>query len=590
MTTATKTRSTDQLDSMRLGDGTRIRYRSWIPAVPTDQAVILFHRGHEHSGRLADVVEALGLKGVAAFAWDARGHGQSDGARGYAPSFAEMVRDVDAFVKHVCEVHGFEMQNVSIIAHSVGAVAVTTWVHDYAPPIRALVLATPAFKVKLYVPLAIPGLRLLQRVRRGKPTYVKSYVKGSMLTHDEQHARGYEEDPLVAKSIAVNVLLEMHDAAKRIVADAGAIRTPTLLLTGGSDWVVSKSTQREFFENLGSTNKTMRVFDGMYHDILHEKDREQVLKEIRSFLESSHPPTLPLRGPLLDADKHGYTHDEHARLSRPLPALSPKAIGFRLQSIGMKTAGRLSDGIRLGLNTGFDSGRTLDYVYANQASGALGVGKLIDRAFLDSIGWKGIRDRKVNLEDMLARAIAEIEGDVRILDVATGAGRYVLDAMARFPERSIEALLRDFTPENLEHGRRLAAERGVNNVRYEQGDAFDEESVANAAIAPNLGIVSGLYELFPNNAMVLGSLRGMASALRRSDGDSYLVYTGQPWHPQLEMIGRVLNNRDGDLWKMRRRTQAEMDDLVRAAGFEKIDMRIDDFGIFTVSLARIRKE
>jgi hypothetical protein len=68
----------------------------------------------------------------------------------------------------------------------------------------------------------------------------------------------------------------------------------------------------------------------------------------------------------------------------------------------------------------------------------------------------------------------------------------------------------------------------------------------------------------------------------------YLVYTGQPWHPQVEMIARVLINRDGKPWIMRRRTQEEMDDLVRAAGFEKIAMEIDPFGIFTVSLARRR--
>jgi len=582
MTTATATRMAGEEHALRLEDGTRIFYRSWIPEVPTDQAVILFHRGHEHSGRLADVVDTLALEGVAAFAWDARGHGRSDGERGYAPSFAEMVRDVDTFVNHVCDAHGFEMRNVSIVAHSVGAVSVATWVHDYAPPIRALVLATPAFKVRLYVPFAIPGLRLLQKIRGNKPSFVKSYVKASMLTHDEEHARRYDEDPLIAKSIAVNVLLEMRDAAKRIVEDAGAIRTPTLLLTGGADWVVSKSAQREFFDNLGSEHKEMRVYDRMYHDILHEKDRHLVLAEIRNFLASTFPPPRPL----LDADKAGYTHDEHARLSTPLPLLSP----YRLQSLSLHTVGRLSRGVRLGLRTGFDSGQTLDYVYANQARGALGVGALIDRAYLDSIGWRGIRERKRNLQDLLARAIREVDGDVRILDVATGAGRYVLDTIARFPDRAIEAELRDFTPANLEQGRALAEQRGLRGVRFEQGDAFDEEAVASADPAPNVGIVSGLYELFPDNAMVLASLRGMARALRRSGGTAYLVYTGQPWHPQLEMIGRVLPNRDGAPWKMRRRTQAEMDDLVRAAGFEKMAMRIGDSGIFTVSLARIGVE
>ena len=83
--------------------------------------------------------------------------------------------------------------------------------------------------------------------------------------------------------------------------------------------------------------------------------------------------------------------------------------------------------------------------------------------------------------------------------------------------------------------------------------------------------------------MVRRSLRGLARAVQTG---GYLVYTGQPWHPQVEMIARVLTNREGQPWVMRRRTQEEMDDLVREAGFEKVDMEIDPYGIFTVSLAR----
>ena len=144
-------------------------------------------------------------------------------------------------------------------------------------------------------------------------------------------------------------------------------------------------------------------------------------------------------------------------------------------------------------------------------------------------------------------------------------------------------MLRDFTPANVEQGRRIAAEMGLaNRVRFEQGDAFDEESLAAIAPAPAITIVSGLYELFGDNDMVQRSLRGISRAMR--DG-GFLIYTGQPWHPQLEMIARVLTNRDGKPWIMRRRTQEEMDDLGRAAGFRKLDMEIDRWGIFTVALA-----
>src|SRR5207253_3140217 len=90
---------------LTLRDGTPLFYRAWLPAEPTDKALILFHRGHEHSGRWQETVEALGLTNVAVFAWDGRGHGRTPGERGSAPDLATVIRDADQFVKHVCAAH-----------------------------------------------------------------------------------------------------------------------------------------------------------------------------------------------------------------------------------------------------------------------------------------------------------------------------------------------------------------------------------------------------------------------------------------------------------------------------------------------------
>jgi alpha-beta hydrolase superfamily lysophospholipase/SAM-dependent methyltransferase len=571
--------------TMRSWDGAELFYRAWRPEIDTDKAVILFHRGHEHSGRLADVVEGLQLSGIAAFAWDARGHGRSPGDRGYAPSFGCMARDVDCFVRHVSEKYDIPYQNIVVVAHSVGAVTVATWVHDYAPPIRALVLATPALRVKLYVPFAIPGLRVWQWFKKGQKAFIKSYVKAKMLTHDPQQAARYDNDPLIAKAIAVNILLGLYDASSRLMADAGAIRVPTLLVAGGSDWVVKLSAEDRFFAGLGSPVKRMRVFDQMYHDVLHEQDRHPVLEELRRFIGRAFDaqPSLPS---LLDADEHGYTQREYEKLTRRLSLLSPRRWWFALQWLVMQTFGRLSQGIRVGWRTGFDSGQSLDYIYENQPQGALGIGKWIDSIYLNSAGWAGIRQRKIHLEQLLKTAIQRVHETgqpVRLLDVATGCGRYVLETLAALPQIPITALLRDYTPANLEVGKQTAAQLGLSNVVFETGDAFDRRSLAKVTPAPNVAVVSGLYELFPSNHQILESLRGIADAMPPG---GYLVYTGQPWHPQIEMIARVLTNRDHKPWVMRRRTQEEMDELVRAAGFEKIAMEIDEAGIFTVSLAR----
>ena len=123
---------------------------------------------------------------------------------------------------------------------------------------------------------------------------------------------------------------------------------------------------------------------------------------------------------------------------------------------------------------------------------------------------------------------------------------------------------------------------GITSVDYRQSDAFDTDAIAAQTPRPNIAVVSGLYELFPDNGPIRESLRGLAAAVPTG---GLLLYTNQPWHPQQEMIARVLPNRDGDPWVMRCRTQVEMDQLVAAAGFRKLETLVDDEEIFSVSMA-----
>lgn len=563
--------------TLRLRDGTELFYRAWMPSARASKALILFHRGHEHSARWQQTVESLALDDVAVFAWDARGHGRSPGERGAADSLATIIRDADDFVRQIASRHGIRQEDMIVIAHSVGAVVASAWVHDYAPPIRGIVLATPAFRVKLYVPFAVPLLRLRQKLFG--PGSVKSYVKAKMLTHDPEQAALYHADEFIFRQISVNILLDLHDTSTRLLKDAGAIAVPTLILGAGADWVVKLSTQRRFFESLSSPVKDMKVFPTFYHAVFHEKDRNQAIQPVRQFIqERFKDPSGPVS--LLDADESGFTKREYDGLRRP------GGIAYSLPRAGMKTIGRLSRGIQLGWRTGFDSGASLDYVYENRPQGITPLGVYLDRAYLESIGWKGIRQRKVHLSRLLLDSIDQMHAagkPVSIIDVAAGHGRYVLETVARRPHVPLTVLLRDRDSANLEAARKRAERLGLAQVRTTQADAFDPGSYAGIEPRPTIAIVSGLYELFPSNELVMRSLRGLSSALVPG---GLLIYTNQPWHPQVEFIARVLTNRDGDRWIMRRRTQAEMDQLVRSAGFLKLSQEIDTWGIFSVSLAR----
>jgi len=511
--------------AMKSWDGAELFYRAWIPREATNKAILLFHRGHEHSGRWQQTVDLLGLKDIAVCAWDARGHGRSLGERGTANNFADVVRDVDAFARHISKRYEIPIENMIVLAHSLAAVSVAAWVHDYAPPIRAMILATAAFHVKLYVPFAIPFLRMKQKLFG--PGQVKSYVKSKLLTRDREQAAQYDADPLIFRQIAVNVLLDLKDTADRLIADAGAIQTPTLMIGAGRDWVVSLKAQREFFSRLSSPLKEMEIYPVAYHAIFHDQDRDLVVHRVREFVRGrfAKPVTQPS---LLNADQAGYTWDEYERLK------SRGGMKFAVARAGLRAAGRLSHGVDLGWRNGFE----------------------------------------------------KLHGEghpVRILDIAAGAGRYVIETVHELPDISINVTLRDYKQENVDAARALAQEFGLENVTVERGDAFDRDSIAAIAPQATIGIVSGLYELFPRNEPILNSLRGLAGGIETG---GYLIYTNQPWHPQVEFIARVLRNREGEPWIMRRRTTAEIDELVCVSGFRKMTMEVDQWGMFTVSIAR----
>jgi len=568
-------------------DGAQLFYRHWpsIGQGEVKRAVVLFHRGHEHSGRMHDVVEQLNLPDVELFAWDARGHGLSDGERGYAKDFGVLVKDVDCFIKHISAEYGIAISEIAIIAQSVGAVVAATWVHDYAPKIRCLVLASPALRVRLYVPMAIPSLRLLLKI---KPVaFIKSYVKGKLLTHHVDKANSYNNDPLVSPRIAVNILVGLYDAGTRLLNDAAAIKTPVQFLISGADWVVEQEPQHACFAAWGAEVKEKHVFPDFYHDTLNELDGHLAVTKARGFIARrfAEPAKLPS---LLDADKQGYTFNEYQALSQPLPCWHPKAWFYAYFQWQCRTLGKLSNGLTLGVKTGFDSGSTLDYVYQNQAQGCGLLGRMMDRTYLDSIGWRGIRLRKQHLEALLKLAVGRVQAagqPVRIVDIAAGHGRYILDALQALSLPDYQAQLRDYSPLNVTQGRALIAEKGMaDHVRFEEGNAFDQASLSALNPKPTVAVVSGLYELFPENHLLETSLAGLAQAIAPG---GYLVYTNQPWHPQLELIARGLtSHRDGKPWVMRRRTQLEMDQLVEAAGFQKLDQLIDAWGIFSVSLAQ----
>ena len=429
---------------------------------------------------------------------------------------------IQALIDHICSRHDLSPADILLIGKGSGASRAALFAHDCAPLLRGMILDTPRFA-----------------------------------------SLGFAERRT------------MH----RVVADATAIITPTLIL----------SANHRFDRDHGAQQRLHDQFGSLLKDIAPAAEA-LVLPTIRGFIARCFATARPVIPNLLDADRHGHTAAEFERLSQPPGPWSPRGLYWRGVRSGLKLAGRFSDGIRLGHEVGFDSGAMLDYVYRNEAKGMGPIGRMIDRNYIDAIGWQGIRQRKLNLEAMLLEAnrrLSDTGEDIRLLDIAAGHGRYILDAVNQFDQRPSRVQLRDFDAHNVADGQVLIRDKALAVIAgFERGDAFDAEALASLNSPDSLAtlsVVSGLYELFPENEPVQRSLAGLAEA---TASGGYLVYTGQPWHPQLEFIARALtSHRDGQAWTMRRRTQAEMDQFVTAAGFEKVTQRVDPWGIFTVSLA-----
>jgi alpha-beta hydrolase superfamily lysophospholipase len=560
-------------------DGLALHYKTWN-VQGASKALVLLHRGHEHSDRWDTVVPSLAMPDTAIYAWEARGHGQSPGRRGHAAGFMEYVRDLDTFFHHLQKTHGLVPQRTVVVAHSVGAVIAATWVHDFAPRIAGLVLATPALEVNLIVPGALTSIRAMQKLK--SDATIKSYVRGSWLTRDLSAAATYDADKTISKDISAKILVDLFDSAQRVISDAEVMDRPLLLFSAGADKVVKKHAIDALYTNYGCEQKTHLTLKGARHAIFHDLCRDEVCGAIKRFAGRCIAHFTP---PRLEADlSHPATNAEFADLKKPLPSPSLKGLSFILQRASLGTLGRLSQGIRIGHATGFDSGESLDYVYENKARGNLLLGKVIDYFYINAIGWRGIRQRRACMNQALRWALKQIRESgmpLQLMDIAGGAGRYLLDVL---DEPDLKILCRDWSESALARGRDSAQQMGLTDrITHVRGDAFDESSLASVEPKPSIGVVSGLYELFPDNERLQRSLRGLFSAVNPG---GWLIYTGQPWHPQVEMIARTLTNRDSQYWVMRRRPQGEMDALVEQAGFKKEKQWIDDFGIFTVSIAR----
>ena len=557
-------------------DGNKIFYRKWN-FEKDKKTLIIIHRGHEHSERLNILTQDEKFLKYNIFAYDLRGHGYTKIKS--SPNSMDYVRDLDSFVKHIKSEYQIKEEDIFIIANSIGGVILSAYVHDFAPNIAGIALLAPAFEIKLYIPFAKQLVTLLTKIK--KDAKVMSYVKAKVLTHDGEEQNKYNSDKLINKEINAKLLIDLADMGKRLVEDSMAIELPTIIFSAEKDYVVKNSAQKKFFLNLSSKKRKFIELENFYHGIIFEKERQKVYKMLDDFIQD----VFKNQNTTLDVSPREFSRKEYERIALKEYPLTEK-IFYSIQKFSMRTFGFLSKGMSLGLKYGFDSGISLDYIYKNHANGKLLIGKFIDRFYLNQIGWRGVRERKKNLLSLIEEKITSLgEKNVKILDVAGGTGNYLFDIKEKYP--NVQILINEFKKSNIEVGEEVIKKNNWENISFINYDCFDKETYKKINYTPNIVIISGVFELFENNKMLENTISGIAEILNKNGA---VIYTGQPWHPQLKQIALVLNSHKGNgkSWLMRRRSEKELDSLFENYNLKKEKMLIDNDGIFTVSLAELR--
>ena len=557
-------------------DNNKLFYRKWN-FEQGKKTLILIHRGHEHSERLNSLAQDEKFLKYNIFAYDLRGHGYTETKT--SPNAMDYVRDLDAFVKHIKNEYQIKEEDIFIVANSIGGVILSAYVHDFAPNITGMALLAPAFEIKLYVPFAKQLVTLLTKIK--KDAKVMSYVKAKVLTHDVEEQNKYNSDKLINKEINARLLIDLANMGQRLIEDSMAIELPTIIFSAQKDYVVKNSAQKKFYLNLSSKKREFIELENFYHGIIFEKERQIVYKMLDDFIQD----VFKNQKIELDDSPREFSRKEYERIGLEEYPLSEK-IYYSIQKFSMKTFGFLSKGMSLGLKYGFDSGISLDYIYKNKASGKLLIGKLIDRFYLNQVGWAGVRVRKKNLLALIEEKINSLgEENVKILDVAGGTGNYLFDIKEKYPKLKI--LINEFKKSNIEVGEEVIKRNNWQDISFVNYDCFDKETYKKINYKPNIVIISGVFELFEDNKMLENTISGVTEIL---DKDAAVIYTGQPWHPQLKQIALVLNSHKGSgkSWLMRRRSEKELDSLFEKYNLKKEKMLIDNEGIFTVSLAEMR--
>ncbi|MHA1616595.1 MAG: lysophospholipase [Candidatus Njordarchaeales archaeon] len=263
--------------------GIKFYYRLWAPIGALKGVIVGIHGYAEHSGRYSHVGEFLASNGYAFYMQDLRGHGKSEGERGYIDKFSDFVDDVLEFTEMVMKENNVD--KVFLFGHSMGGLIATIFAIEHGDILRGLILSGPALATSIEI--KGPRLALLKLLAKIRPKYRPEIViDPSLLTNDPKVNEAYVKDPLVFKRGTIRLLDEMLKAMNYALENAHKITVPVLILHGKEDKIVPPTASQELYERIASQDKELILMEGIKHEVLNDIKKEEALRKIVEWLNN----------------------------------------------------------------------------------------------------------------------------------------------------------------------------------------------------------------------------------------------------------------------------------------------------------------
>ncbi|MGZ3514714.1 MAG: alpha/beta hydrolase [Thermodesulfobacteriota bacterium] len=258
---------------------TRIFFQNWLPEGEPKAILLIVHGLAEHSGRYMNLVNHLVPLGYAVHGFDHPGHGKSDGTRVYVERFEDYTDTIKVYFDRMRPA-----KPVFLVGHSMGGLIAALYLLDHQREMTGAVLSGPAVKV--------PGKITPTTVLVGKmfsalmPRFGLLGLDAEGVSRDPAVVQAYINDPLVhSGKITARLAAEMLKAMQHISAQASKITLPIMIVQGTADRLVDPAGARMLYDAVGSADKEIKIYEGFYHEVFNEPERERVLHDVERWIE-----------------------------------------------------------------------------------------------------------------------------------------------------------------------------------------------------------------------------------------------------------------------------------------------------------------